>query len=160
MKRRCSRRAWSSDTRFEYVVYAYVFNDGHTYIGATKNPKRRHAEHGSPRRGTAVSKFASLRGLPIPDMLILYDGLTDVEARKTEDLMRMNVPADLCLNVAKTGPKTGSVGGNNRRTAYELAVANRIRVKNFSKRHPEYYRLKCRAYRRRKKLKQDFCLYR
>ena len=73
-----------------YYVYAYVFNDGKTYIGLTRNPESRAHQHkikpSDKRMTSAVRRYADMIGVPVPDMLILESGLTDKGAQKLADL--------------------------------------------------------------------------
>lgn len=94
-----------------YYVYAYVFDDGSTYIGLTRNPKMRDKCHRfRTQRPSSVRKYADKTGADVPDMFILESGLDSTEAQKMEDLYRCSVPKDLQLNIMSTGVGVGSLG--------------------------------------------------
>ena len=96
-----------------YYVYAYVFNDGKTYIGLTRNLENRAHQHkispSDKRRASAVRRYADMIGVPVPDMLIPESGLTDKGAQKLEDLYRQAVPKRISAQRASDGNRKGSV---------------------------------------------------
>ena len=112
-----------------YYVYAYVFDDGKTYIGLTRNPENRTHQHkispSDKRRASAVRRYADMIGVPVPDMLILESGLTDKGAQKLEDLYRQAVPKEYQLNVRPTGIGKGALGPYHRPVSLEEKESRR-----------------------------------
>lgn len=125
-----------------YYVYAYVFDDGTTYVGLTKSPKRRDREHRrKSSKHTAVFKYAKQTGSLIPNMLILESGLCAADAQKYEGLYRDNVSDDLLLNVAPTGRGVGSVGRPETTLTPTERRARKIECsRNYRKANPEKIR--------------------
>ena len=96
-----------------YCVYAYVFDNGMTYVGLTRqDPKRRDEQHRSAKRTrrTAVQLYARSQNLPVPDMFVLYTELSKTEAQQTEYLLTQAVDLKFRLNKAPTGVGIGSTG--------------------------------------------------
>lgn len=117
-----------------YSVYAYVFDDGHAYVGLTNNLKQRSYNHRydnkRQERSSPVLKYWKKSGQEtFPDMLVLYDGLSAGEAQRTEGLLIGALDPDLVLNKAPTGPKVGSLGGKPRLSAEERKAAKERRRK-------------------------------
>ena len=112
-----------------YYVYAYVFNDGKTYIGLTRNPESRAHQHkikpSDKRMTSAVRRYADMIGVPVPDMLILESELTDKGAQKLEDLYRQAVPKEYQLNVRPTGIGKGALGPYHRPVSPEEKKSRR-----------------------------------
>jgi len=127
-----------------YCVYAYVFDDGMTYVGLSRNLKKRKNSHRSVKHGvprSAVLRYSILSGLDFPDMLVLETGLDKTEAQRTEDLYVMSLEPEMRLNKAKTGVAVGSLGKpeNGRylspreRLEHEHASAKKYRNANKSR---------------------------
>lgn len=112
-----------------YYVYAYIFDDGKTYIGLTRNPENRAHQHktrpSDKRMTPAVRRYADRIGVPVPDMLILESGLTDKGAQKLEDLYRQAVPKEYQLNVRPTGIGKGALGPYHRPVSPEEKKSRR-----------------------------------
>lgn len=93
-----------------YCVYAYVFNDGHAYVGLTICPETRHSGHRNGT-GSSVYKYWKKSGQKFfPDMTVLYEKLTASEAQLMEDMLANAVSPELRLNTADTGAGIGSLG--------------------------------------------------
>lgn len=93
-----------------YSVYAYVFDDGHTYIGLTISPEMRDCRH---RHGanSAVYRYWKDSGQEhFPDMTVLRDNLTAEEAQGLEGLLADAVDPALRLNTGRTGVGIGLLG--------------------------------------------------
>ena len=112
-----------------YYVYAYVFDDGKTYIGLTKNPKNRAHQHRlrslDKKKTSAVRRYADMTGAPVPDMLILESELTAENAQKLEDLYRQAIPEEYQLNVRPTGVGKGALGPCHRPVSLEEKESRR-----------------------------------
>lgn len=94
-------------------VYAYFFNEFNSvYIGRTINPSSRDLGHNTNDQST-VFRFASKNNTVIPKMTILESGLTIIEGLDREDYYRNKYQNEgwNVLNIAKTGKKSGSIGG-------------------------------------------------
>lgn len=106
-----------------HCVYAYVFNDGKTYIGLTRDPKNRAHQHkirpSDKKKASAVRRYADMTGVSVPDMLILESGLSARSAQKLEDLYRRAIPKDCQLNVRPTGIGRGALGPRQRAVSLE-----------------------------------------
>ena len=109
-----------------YSVYAYVFGDGHTYVGLTIDPIRRHSEH-SNCVNSAVHKYwkENWNG-HFPDMTVLCDRMTASEAQTLEDMLVGAIDHELKLNTAYTGEGIGALGAPNMTEKHLL----KMRVKN------------------------------
>lgn len=66
-----------------HIIYAYIFNDGHAYVGLTCNPRARFMSH---RRDSdsAVFQHSLQTGMPTPEPTILETDLNAEEARAKE----------------------------------------------------------------------------
>ncbi len=102
-----------------HSVYVYDFGDNTAYVGRTMNPKKRDSQHRRPHHAHGRSDPDSVlqhsidTGLPIPEMVILEEGLDMQESRRQEDSW-YNAYKDLgytMLNKGATGEYVGSVGG-------------------------------------------------
>lgn len=93
-----------------YSVYAYVFNDGHTYVGLTIRPETRHSCHLSSIGGPVHRYWKESKQEFFPDMTVLYEKLTASEAQLMEDMLANAVTPELRLNTADTGVGIGSLG--------------------------------------------------
>lgn len=103
-----------------HLVYAYVFDEYQTcYVGRTKNLRKRHNGHKCGKKhsdGTrtydSVNTFSKEHNIPIPEPVILEDGLTGKESLISEDFWVNKYKEDgwVLLNKAKTGIKSGSLG--------------------------------------------------
>lgn len=142
-----------------YSVYAYVFDDGHTYIGLTSNLTRRASNHRNPKKAGAVQRYwVRSAQKSFPDMLVLYTGLSALEAQRTEGLLVDNIAQDLRLNVAPTGPGLGGLGGylerseEDTRESKELQKKKTIaRMTEWVRAHPEERKRYMKMYRQRNK---------
>lgn len=101
-----------------YSVYAYLFKETHSvYVGITDSMQRRNREHRNEHKSdienSAVFKHARDNGLPIPDPVILEEGLDPMSALDKEDAWKEKYKEEgwNILNVAKTGKSSGSIGG-------------------------------------------------
>ena len=93
-----------------YSVYAYVFDDGHTYVGLTLNPETRHSGH-KCNPDSAVHRYWKSSGQDhFPDMTVLRDNLTAEEAQGLEGLLADAVDPALRLNTAPVGVGVGALG--------------------------------------------------
>ena len=109
-----------------YSVYAYVFDDGHTYIGLTRGPVKRARNHWNPHSNSAVRRYWNVSDQnSIPDMLVLYSGLSASEAQRTEGLLVDCISQNMRLNIAPTGIGVGGLGGWLERTDEEVREAKR-----------------------------------
>ena len=93
-----------------YSVYAYVFSDGHTYVGLTIDPVRRHSEHSTCANSAVHRYWKENWSGHFPDMTVLCDRMTASEAQTLEDMLVSAVDHELKLNTAYTGEGTGSLG--------------------------------------------------
>ena len=137
-----------------YSVYAYVFDDGHTYIGLTKDPKKRALGHKSGK--STVFRFWTISGRKdFPIMLVLYDGMSSSEAQRTEDILVNCIELAKRLNKAATGVGSGSLGGGNadrteveqRRAKEHKRERNRAYSRAYYWKHHEQALVKNKAYR-------------
>lgn len=66
-----------------HIIYAYIFDDGHAYVGLTCNPRARFMSH---RRdsSSAVYQYSLQTGMPTPEPTILETDLNAKEARTKE----------------------------------------------------------------------------
>jgi len=69
----------------EHVVYAYIFDDGHAYVGLTCNQQKRDHSHRCDD-SSAVYLHSKETGASIPSMTILEQRLTPKEAQYYEGL--------------------------------------------------------------------------
>lgn len=99
----------SKDPR-AYSVYAYVFNDGHAYVGLTIRPETRHSGHKNGADSPVYRYWKESGQKFFPDMTVLYEKLTASEAQLTEDMLANAVGPELRLNTADTGVGIGSLG--------------------------------------------------
>lgn len=131
-------------------VYAYFFYDFHAvYVGRTINPADRHLNHTTNDK-SSVYKFSILHGISMPRMTILEDKLTIIQGLKKEDYYRKKFESDgwKVLNIAKTGKKSGSLGGLGSgkwtyRTCYNEAKKYKT-LKEFRKKSPSAYNVSCK----------------
>lgn len=126
-----------------YSVYAYVFDDGHTYIGLTKDPRRRDYCHRysseNPAKDSSVMRYWKKSGQKcFPDMLVLYDGLSATEAQRTEGILVEAVEPGVSLNKAKTGVGSGGLGSRPAKTEEERELAKSIRAEKHRQFNREY----------------------
>ena len=68
-----------------HVVYAYIFDDGHAYVGLTCNQRQRDHSHRCDDN-SAVYLHSKETGAAIPTMTILEQGLNAREAQRYERL--------------------------------------------------------------------------
>lgn len=95
-------------------VYVYLFNNYTVYIGRTIEPNKRHNKHKTDTKDT-VYKFAQQNNIDVPEMTILESSLTLEEGLEREDyyVKKYRDEGWNVLNKAKTGKKSGSLGGLN-----------------------------------------------
>lgn len=140
-----------------YSVYAYVFDDGHTYVGLTTDPVKRAKNHRNPRSNSAVQRhWSTSEQKTFPDMLTLYSGLSSSEAQRTEGLLVSNVTPDMRLNIAPTGPGVGGLGGCLERSEEEIRIAKELqrkkaiaRARKWAQSHPGARRQYMKEYRQK-----------
>lgn len=90
-----------------YIIYAYIFDDGHAYVGLTKNKHQRDYAHRSSK-SSAVFRYSKMTGKAIPKAIILEEGLDEEGAKRYEGLWKKWLSNTFSmLNVAPTG----SLGG-------------------------------------------------
>jgi len=131
-------------------VYAYFFRDlNSVYVGRTVEPSARDFGHNTSEK-SSVYRFASENDVPIPKMTILESGLTILEGLDKEDYYRDKFQNDgwNILNVAKTGRKSGSLGGLgsgkwNYRSCYQEAQKFKT-LKEFRRKSPAAYNVVCK----------------
>lgn len=136
-----------------YSVYAYVFDDGHTYVGLTRNLKKRALGHKCEK--SAVFRFWAKSGQKdFPLMLVLYGGMSSSEAQRTEDILVNCIEPAKRINRAMTGIGSGSLGGHANWTEEEQRYArerrskkNRAYAKDYHRKHRERILTKQKAYR-------------
>lgn len=135
-----------------YCVYKYEWPENKTiYIGLTKNLKERDRGHKKTikKRGklyeSSVKKYSDKNNLEIPSPITIEDKLTSFEAREKEDYWvkyytekKWNV-----LNEAKTGIKSGSIGGPVKKWDYDSCYKEAKKYKSRS----EFQKLSYGAYR-------------
>lgn len=109
-----------------YSVYAYVFSDGHTYVGLTIDPVRRHSEHSSCENSAVHRYWKESQSGHFPDMTVLCDKMTASEAQTLEGMLVDVVDHELKLNTAYTGEGIGSLGvpDMSERRLIEMRVKN------------------------------------
>lgn len=94
----------------EHVVYAYIFDDGHAYVGLTCNQQKRDHSHRCDD-SSAVYLHSIKTGAEIPSMTILEQGLTPKEAQHYEGLwLKWMSNTFTMLNRTKTGGLGGLFG--------------------------------------------------
>lgn len=80
----------------DYKVYAYVFDDGMTYVGLTRlAPEERDKHHRQKKRGSYTSsmmRYADRIGVLPPKMLVLYDGLSETRDEKISQVASDEAP--------------------------------------------------------------------
>ncbi len=131
-------------------VYAYFFVElKSVYVGRTVDPSARDTGH-NVNENSAVFKFASENEVSIPNMTILESGLTLLEGLDKEDYYRQKYHNEgwNVLNVAKTGRKSGSLGGLgsgkwNYKSCYKEALKYKT-LKEFRKKSPSAYNVVCK----------------
>ena len=131
-------------------VYAYYFYElKSVYIGRTVDPSSRDIVHNTNEK-SSVFRFASENNLPVPKMTILESGLTIIEGLDREDFYRNKYQEEgwNVLNIAKTGRKSGSLGGLgsgkwNYKSCYKEAQKYRS-LKEFRKKAPAAYNVVCK----------------
>ena len=113
-----------------HSVYVYDFGDNTAYVGRTMNPRKRDSQHRRPHHAHGRSNPDSVlqhsidTGIPIPEMVILEEGLDMQESRRQEDSW-YNAYKDLgytMLNKGATGEYVGSVGGFSVKWTKEKAI--------------------------------------
>ena len=95
------------------IVYAYFFeNERMVYVGRTIAPEKRDADHRKNSK-SAVFRFAQKSKVAIPDMTILASKLTVKEGliQEHQYIEKFSSEGWGILNKAKTGDKSGSLGG-------------------------------------------------
>lgn len=125
-------------------VYAYMFNEHNAiYIGRSIKPKERNYSHNN--RGS-VYNFAVSNNIPVPQMIILESNLTPVEGLEREDyyVKKYKEEGWNVLNKAKTGIKSGALGGGILQPKIKEEDVCRIAtqyatLKDFTKNHPNLY---------------------
>lgn len=128
-----------------YSVYCYVFEEFHAvYVGLSLKPRKRDSQHRDGKMKSSVFSFAKEKSVDVPEMKILEDGLTQLEAREKEGehVERYRNEGWNVLNKAKCGRMCGSVGAMGRKWTYErcLEVAKGCRSKaEFKKRNASAY---------------------
>ena len=131
-------------------VYAYFFNEFNSvYIGRTVDPSSRDFGHNNNPQ-SSVFRFASINNIPIPEMTILERGLTIIDGLDREDYYRNKYEIEgwNVLNIAKTGKKSGSLGGLgsgkwNYKSCYKEAKKYRT-LKEFRENAPATYNVVCK----------------
>lgn len=131
-------------------VYAYYFNQFNSvYVGRTIDPSSRDFGHNNNEKST-VFRFASDNNIPVPKMTILESGLTIIEGLDREDYYRNKYQSEgwNVLNIAKTGRKSGSLGGLgsgkwNYKSCYKEAKKYKT-LKEFRKKSPAAYNVVCK----------------
>lgn len=131
-------------------VYAYFFHElNSVYVGRTVEPSSRDISHNTNEKST-VFRFAVENNVPVPKMIILESGLTITEGLDKEDFYRNKYQEEgwNVLNVAKTGRKSGSLGGLgsgkwNYKTCRNEAQKYRT-LKEFRKKSPAAYNVVCK----------------
>lgn len=131
-------------------VYAYLFDEFNSvYIGRTINPSSRDFGHNNNEKST-VLRFASDNNIPVPKMTILESGLTIMEGLDREDYYCNKYQSEgwNVLNIAKTGIKSGSLGGLgsgkwNYKSCYKEAKKYKT-LKDFRKKSPAAYNVACK----------------
>lgn len=131
-------------------VYAYFFNEFNSvYVGRTVEPSSRDIGHNTSEKST-VFRFASENNTAIPKMMILESGLTIMEGLDREDYYRNKYQSEgwNVLNIAKTGMKSGSLGGLgsgkwNYKSCYKEAQKYKT-LKEFRKKSPAAYNVVCK----------------
>ena len=96
-------------------VYAYFFEAYKSvYVGRTVNPQERDISHRNSE-ASAVYRFAQKQHVEVPKMTILATNLMLIEGLEKEDEYRQKYEDEgwNVLNKAKTGKKSGSLGGLN-----------------------------------------------
>lgn len=93
-----------------YSVYAYVFDDGRTYVGLTMNPEHRDSKHRHDHDSAVYRYWKSSEQEHFPDMTVLRDNLTAEEAQGLEGLLADAVDPALRLNTACTGVGVSALG--------------------------------------------------
>ena len=90
-----------------HIVYAYVFDDGHAYVGLTCCPRQRFMAH-RRESSSSVYQYSQESGKPIPEPTILEADLSAKEARtkEVEWIERMSKEYDMLNKV-----QGGSLGG-------------------------------------------------
>ena len=95
-----------------HCVYKYYFKDFNTvYIGLTMRKDERDNAHRSKNK-SAVYRFAIAKGVDVPPMIVIADGLSMPEAQRLEAEYVARAQNDGCmvLNSAKVGVGVGSLG--------------------------------------------------
>lgn len=131
-------------------VYAYFFNElNSVYVGRTVEPLRRDLDHNTSEKST-VFRFASDNNTTIPKMTILESSLTIMEGLDKEDYYCNKYQSEgwNVLNIAKTGRKSGSLGGLGRgkwnyNSCYKEAQKYTT-LKEFRKKSPAAYNVVCK----------------
>lgn len=123
-----------------YSVYAYVFDDGHTYIGLTSNPTRRASSHRNHKASAIQRYWIRSAQKSFPDMLVCYTGLSALEAQRTEGLLVDNIAQDMRLNVAPTGQGLGGLGGYLEQSEEEIRESKELQKKKAIARSTEWVR--------------------
>lgn len=131
-------------------VYAYFFNEFNSvYVGRTIKPSNRDIGHNTSEKST-VFRFASENNTTIPKMTILESGLTIMEGLDREDYYRNKYQSEgwNVLNIAKTGRKSGSLGGLgsgkwNYKSCYKEAQKYKT-LKEFRKKSSATYNVVCK----------------
>ena len=157
----CNRRGWIED--FDWLsrgynafsskldnVYAYFFIEFNSvYIGRTIAPLDRDFNHRTNPK-SSVLRFAIQNDTDVPEMTILESGLSIEDGLNKEDYYCKKYECEgwNVLNVAKTGLKSGSIGGLgkgkwNYKTCYAEAQKYKT-LKDFRKKTPSAYNVSCK----------------
>ena len=152
----CNRKGWIED--FDWLsrgynafsskldnVYAYFFTElNSVYIGRTISPLNRDLSHHTNSQ-SSVFRFALKNNIEAPKMTILESGLSIEEGLNKEDYYckKYEYEGWNVLNVAKTGQKSGSIGGLgkgkwNYKTCYAEAQKYKA-LKDFREKSPSAY---------------------
>lgn len=126
-------------------VYAYFFNGlNAVYVGRTISPSERDNSHHT-NENSAVFRFASENDVDVPNMTVLESGLTIAEGLDKEDyyVKKYRDEGWNVLNKAKTGRRSGSLGGlNNGKWDYKACHDEAEKcgtLKEFREKYPTAY---------------------
>lgn len=108
-----------------HSVYAYVFDDGHVYVGLTNDPKNRNASHRNSRNSAVYGYWTETGRKDFPDMFVLCDGLTLEEACRAETVLVNAVVPELRLNKVGGGNPGGRPNVTDERRNHLLVAKTR-----------------------------------
>ena len=101
-------------------IYTLRLRDGCVYVGKTKNPGARAADHADPAR---AARWVTLHGGPAAPLHVVRTGLDDTAANGEEDRVTLQLMLLLGVNAVRGGQYALHVDDYTARDVDHLAAA-------------------------------------